>query len=314
MGYAETGYQGLRWQDKSPPPNPDIDAVIFSRPHHDSLLSAYKRMGIPTIVDMDDDFHTIPENHPGYQVVGPGDPIWLMKLENCIYLADHVTVTTNELSNRLARFRDDPNSITVIPNGWSSSEPYWLSKRSVHKDKIVIGWGGTITHREDFQMCIKPIKRILKEHPNVMICIAGDYEIYRYFAPAPEKQRGMIPMVRYELYPLVLSTWDILIAPLLNTEFNRAKSDIKLVDACARGIPFVASDMPVYSNWDKGGILASDDEWYDVLKRLVEDSELRKRLGQEGKKNAKEREMIELGDLWADTIEKTIVDNMEVYE
>jgi glycosyltransferase involved in cell wall biosynthesis len=309
MQYADVSYNVLDWRKDPPPPIGGLDAVIFSRPHHDTLLMAYKRMGVPVIVDMDDDFRAIPESHPGYQWVGQGNPHLLTKLENCLHLADRMIVTTEELKERMVKHRmGDYDSIHVIPNGWSSRDPHWLDVRSIYTDRIVIGWAGTITHREDFQMCVAPIKRILREYPNTMICVGGDPEIYRMFATSPEKQKLFVPMVPYEMYPVTMSQWDILLAPLLDNHFNRAKSDIKLVDAGAKGIPYIASSMSAYNDWPHGGVRVKDDEWYTAIKAFVEDKDMRDEYAKEGRKVAKTREMMELGPMWRDVIEETIQD------
>jgi glycosyltransferase involved in cell wall biosynthesis len=314
MQYADVSYNVLPWHEDPPPPIAGLDAVVFSRPHHDTLLMAYKRMGVPTIVDMDDDFRAIPESHPGYKWVGMGNTHYMTKLENCISLGDRLVVTTDELKERLVNYRmGDYNSIHVIPNGWSSRDPHWLDKRSIYKDRIILGWGGTITHREDFQMIVGPVKQILREYPETMICIAGDTEIYQMFATVKEKQKLFVPMVPYEMYPITLSLWDIMLVPLLNNHFNCAKSDIKLVDAGAMGIPYIASNMPVYWDWpgpdlDSPGLIVDDDAWYAAIKSLVIDEDKRKKMGKAGKKASRTREMMELGLLWRDVIEETIQD------
>ena len=40
--------------------------------------------------------------------------------------------------------------------------------------------------------------------------------------------------------------WDIGIAPLVDSPFNRSKSAIKAMDYAALGLPVLASDMPVF--------------------------------------------------------------------
>jgi len=315
MEYANTRYDFVQYRDSPPDPDPDVDLVVFSRPHQDTLLSAYRRMGIPTIVDMDDDFHSIPEEHPGYNFVGPGDQMWLMKLENCMYLATHMITTTHELAKRLGKYRDDKKEVSVIPNGWSSRDPYWLSVRPEHhKGKLIIGWGGTITHREDFQPCIQPIKKIMKKYPETHICIALDAEIYSFFTTIDEKRKLFLPQVPYPMYPLTLSYWDIMLAPLKDTYFNGAKSDIKLVDAGAKGIPYIASNIPVYADWIGGGIKVDDDGWYDALEELVVDEEKRKKLAQEGYKLAQSRDMLTIGEQWRDVIDMVLKESKEVYD
>jgi glycosyltransferase involved in cell wall biosynthesis len=314
--YAEVSYGIVDWRRDNPIPDGDMDAVIFSRPHADSMVMAYKRMGIPVIVDMDDDFHAIPEDHPGYRWVGKGSQLAIDKMENCLYLADHLIVTTDELSDRMQKYLRKGTRTTVIPNGWSSANPHWLSKRSGYTDKVVIGWGGTITHREDFQMCVQPLRRVLREHTDVMVCIAGDPDIYHMMLKVPEKQKLFIPMVAYDEYPITIGYFDIMLAPLINDHFNNAKSDIKLIDAGAMGIPYIASNMPVYKAWfdgdgNKAGLITSDDQWYENIKYLVQNKEIREKMGKAGKGAVKKRDMINLGNLWRDTIEEVIEANKE---
>jgi hypothetical protein len=146
-----------------------------------------------------------------------------------------------------------------------------------------------------------------------MICIAGDAEIYRLLATVPEHQKLFVPMVAYELYPTVLSLWDIMLAPLLDNHFNQAKSDIKLVDAGARGIPFVASNMGVYKEWLYGGTKVDDNGWYEAIKTYVTDKELREEHAKQGKRYAKQRDMLELGVVWRNVIEEVIRENETRY-
>jgi glycosyltransferase involved in cell wall biosynthesis len=302
LGY-ETAYLELRFKDQSPLPDENFDLVIFSRPHHDSLMVSYKRLGVPVIVDMDDDFHAIPSAHPGYKFVGEGDMLYLAKLDNCMYLADKITVATENLKARLGAH--NPN-ITVIPNGWSADNFNWMVKRSIHKDRFIFGWGGTITHRDDFKMCIGPIKSILKKYPQAMISIAGDLELYKHFINVPETQKLFMPMVDYYLYPVTLSLWDVLLAPLEDTYFNQAKSDIKLVDAGARGVPYIASNISIYQDWEGSGILVQPDGWYNAMEQLIEHPELCQAMSARGEFLARKREMTVVAELWKQTIEEYI--------
>jgi len=308
IGDTEVSYLKLNYRNETPKAEPGADAVVFSRPHYDSLLVSYKRQGIPVIVDMDDDFHSIPPEHPGYNHVGRGDPVYLERLENCLYLADLLIVTTEELKTRLSQFN---SNITIIPNGWDSSNWLWRAKRRIVRDRLTIGWGGTITHRQDFEMAVGPLKTIIRKNKNVVLVMAGDYEIYNIFRSVPEDQKMFLPMVSYDTYPYLLSHFDIMLAPLLNNEFNRAKSDIKLVDAGARNIPFIASDMPVYSDWTAGGLLVKDDEWYEALDKYLRWPELRKHDGDAGRKLAAKREFSILGDLWNTAINSAIAAKRE---
>jgi glycosyltransferase involved in cell wall biosynthesis len=90
------------------------------------------------------------------------------------------------------------------------------------------------------------------------------------------------------------------IMPLRDDEWSRGKCGLKLLQYMASGIPSVAS--PVGMNREiiqdgKNGFLCSTvDEWYEKLLRLCEDSELRKKVGFEGKKTIQDKYSI---NIWA---------------
>lgn len=62
-----------------------------------------------------------------------------------------------------------------------------------------------------------------------------------------------------------------LIAPLIDNTFNRSKSDVKFLEACALGVPLIAQDMITYQN----AILkfSTGDEMIDQLKKTLQDKQ-----------------------------------------
>jgi glycosyltransferase involved in cell wall biosynthesis len=213
--------------------------------------------------------------------------------------ADLLTVSTRELAKRFDFFN---RNIQVIPNGWSADNPYW--KRFYPHDGVHIGWAGTITHREDFKLCLSALLEVTRRYPEAKIFIGGDVEIYQMLKQVPEKQKFFLPMMTYEDYPHMLGFFDILIAPLIDDEFNRAKSDIKLVDAGAKGIPWVASSIEFYREWKDGGYIAGyKDDWIQALSHLVRMPGHREDVGEWGHKKALTREMGTLVHTWIRAIE-----------
>lgn len=86
-------------------------------------------------------------------------------------------------------------------------------------------------------------------------------------------------------YPSKLKegAFDMAIAPLAETSFNQGKSDLKIKEYAALGIPVVATNMKPYSESVKDGytgfLASTAKEWYDSLELLIKDKELRERLG-----------------------------------
>jgi hypothetical protein len=116
-----------------------------------------------------------------------------------------------------------------------------------------------------------------------------------------------LPPVPPEELPYLLSQIDILLVPLRNQPYNQSLSDKILVEAGVKQIPWIASPIPSFQNWQAGGIIADTiDEWHLNLRQLVIDAEVRKNLGRSGFQAAKKREMSQLGHVWLSTIEKVL--------
>ena len=76
--------------------------------------------------------------------------------------------------------------------------------------------------------------------------------------------------------------FDIGIAPLLDSHFNRSKSNLKWLEVAAIKAPVVASDLVTYGNIKNGvtGYLArTEDDWYKYLSKLIKNDELRIEMG-----------------------------------
>ena len=274
-------------------PAADFDIVVFQRPVYPlaNLIAVAKENGAKIIVDLDDDFLGIPETHPGRQQYAGPEAIHnlMLALGSC----DALVVSTEEMRKRYGG--KTVKRTVVIPNGWDATNMLW--KARLPHDTINIGWCGSLTHREDQELIRNPLLRLARERADVRIVIGADEAFYKSFK-LPESQKVFIPGVTYPDYPAMLAWFDILLAPLKDTEFNRAKSDIKLVEAGARGIPWVASPLPMYCGWMVGGMFARlEAEWYGVLKRLLDNPELRADLGKEGRDRAAFREQGRM-DYW----------------
>ena len=83
-----------------------------------------------------------------------------------------------------------------------------------------------------------------------------------------------------------LVRFDINLAPLeVGNPFCEAKSELKYFEAALVGVPTVASPTVPFAEAIKheitGFLASSPEEWYESLKRLVNDPELRRQMGTE---------------------------------
>jgi len=248
---------------------PNVDVAFMSRPHLPKLAEHYIETGKLLIVDTDDDFHAVPENHPGYMGVGRGRPEHLAKYEQCLKIAHVVTTTTEELKSRLLKFN---KNVIVIPNGWSP-DLEWVSFKKKNTNPTIL-WGGTVTHKQSFELCRFALEQHCRRDHNVKIIIAGDFGIYQSLKIA-EHQKMFIPMMPYQEYWYTVGLADIILAPLEDTYFNGAKSPLRLTDTCAKGLPFIASPVGPYAGEEFkpcGYFATSPAEWRDCIGQAIHEN------------------------------------------
>lgn len=279
------------------------DVVITSNPHLNPALleslSALSSADVPIVLDLDTDFEKQPISHPEYNTKGLGTRARSNAYTSAISLARTVTVPSESIADSL---RNLAENVYVIPDGWSNQNKLW-QKNSPPRSTINIGWLGTSGQLEDLVFIRRFIIRIIREFHNTRVVIMGNPQAYRLFDGLPENRRMYVPAVAHEEFPYLLSQVDILLVPLRNTPYNLSLPDTLLMEAGTRGIPWVASSIPSFHRWQRGGVISEAlDEWHLTMRHLVMDDELRRRLGEEGRLAAQAREMNQIGKLWLEMI------------
>jgi hypothetical protein len=97
-----------------------------------------------------------------------------------------------------------------------------------------------------------------------------------------------VPIMRYPSY-VAKSNCHIALAPLVQHPFNEAKSEIKVLEAWAMGLPIVCSKIAPYMRAVSDGVdglLVTDskESWENALTKLIEDPALRTSMGAAGLK------------------------------
>lgn len=148
---------------------------------------------------------------------------------------------------------------------------------------IVIAYGsGTKTHDADFAVAAPAIKRLMREDARLRLRLMGELALdpgFDGFADRIER----VPFTGFKAYLALLAAADIAIAPLERTVFNDAKSNIKLIEASAVGVPSVCSPAAEFAGAVTDGVdgfLAADEAaWVAALRRLAADPALRRAMG-----------------------------------
>ena len=277
--------------------------IIASNPHPYpeimSALAACTAARLPIIVDIDTDFEQMPLDHPDYGSLGLGTQANTRAYMSALLLADLVTVPSHAMA---ASLKNGNYPVMVIPDGWSNKYPQW-DKHPDRGDKLHLGWIGQPGQFEDVAQIRRVIVRILREFPETQLVIVGDQHVYHLFESIPGNRRRYLPLPPNEEFPKLLDQIDILLVPFRNNNFNRSQSDKLIVQANIKSIPWIASPIPSFIEWQAGGLIANtNEEWHIYLRQLIMDADTRQSLQIAGKQRAQTRELNHLKHAWFEAI------------
>lgn len=192
------------------------------------------------------------------------------RLKYALARCDRLVVTTDFLAEVHRRFISD---IRVVPN--RLEQDIWLplqsKKRTSRKPRI--GWAGGSAHQVDLIL----LKEVIEQTRNEADWI--------FFGMCPQEIRPLLaefhPLVALADYPTKLASLnlDIAVAPLAQIPFNQAKSNLRLLEYGALGIPVVCSDIDPYRGSPACCVPNSTNAWVDALRDRIHNPEAREQEG-----------------------------------
>ncbi len=201
-------------------------------------------------------------------------------------LCDMAVTTTAALAKELGR----SVPITYINRNTASKEMVECAETAYHqreKDqkRIWLGYfSGSLTHNKDFEIVRPVLVRILKNYPHAGILLVGELDASDELNQFSERVRKLKTTDWREL-PELIARADINLAPLEDTLFNRAKSELKWFEAALVRVPTAASSIGAFSEMIKDGetgVLCgnTEKEWYEKLAELIENGAMREKIAQ----------------------------------
>jgi hypothetical protein len=253
---------------------------------------------------------------------------YIQQHEDCLSVCDLVTTSTQFIADKIALLGVDT---MVIPNAlkldrWeglrlANAPKLELVQASVTKGSmrrakrggkyVIIGWSGSTGHRDAFAEIAKPLSRVLRTHSEARFVSMGDNMVP--FLDADVVLDGKcehIDFVPFPDHPSVISQFNINIGPAADTDFYRAKSDLRCLEAWASGSVFVGGESTygaTVKHGEDGFICRSEDDWYRVLSMLVTSTGLRRTVSQAGyDRLTAERTIEKVAPLWREAIERVM--------
>lgn len=269
----------------------DADVVITGRMAHAqvfaALLAGRKLYGYKLVVDTDDNSDDLPHFNYAFPDYHSGaGTARLVRAE--LREADLVTVSTDRLGEWARKYAA---KVVVIPN---AIDPRMYSnvkerqKEERHRGDVRIYWGGGGGHYDDLLSVKDPLLRIFRERPNVKLVFSNF--IPDWAVDLPPFRAFMVRFAHFNAYPKVLK-WlcpDIAIAPLVEHEFNRCKSNIKYLTYAMADVPGVYQDIDAYDSVTHGltGLKArTADDWHAAVNTLIDNKELAGSIARQAKRD-----------------------------
>ena len=258
------------------------------------------RKGFKIVYEIDDIvFH---EDIPEYNKFKPAftDPVIRQCALDIMSMSDEITVT-NKFMQEYYREKTGNQNITVIPN---YPPKWWIGnhydeqavlrnyKKTRKRPRVVYAASGAhfdvenrVNQRDDFYHLNDVIAKTAHEIQWVFL---GAFPL----TLGPLVQQGTIEFHdwrRLYEYPQLLREINptLFIAPLQDNTFNRAKSDLKYIEACCMGVPIVCQDMCTYENAPYK--FTTGDELIDQIRRIVKSYSKYRKISQEARAVAEDR-------------------------
>lgn len=252
------------------------DTIILQRQIGDERLDAMRRMqqfsSAFKVYELDDYLPNLPMKS-AYRQAMPRDV--LKSLRRGLSYVDRLVVSTPALAEALAGLHED---IRVVGNRlpvswWAEVRP---GQRGVSR-KPRVGWAGGAGHTGDLEM----IADVVRE-------LAGEVE-WVFMGMCPESLRSYVhefhPGVAIEQYPAALAglNLDLALAPVEQNLFNDCKSNLRLLEYGACGVPVICSDVRCYRE-DGLPVMRVKNrfrDWVEAIRMHLADMEATARQGDE---------------------------------
>jgi len=278
----------------------DFDVVLGWRMHDEFFSRLARAMGerrIGLVWDNDDNFLELEagankqsaffRSFRGRRMLA--DMHALMRLAN---------IVTTPSAGLAATYREQVETdVRVVENFVAPIDPRFTPSKP---QRIVVGWVANREHQADVERLglRAAMERLLERHPHVEIVTIGcslgiQSDRYQFI-------RGVV----FEELRAYVRQFDIGLAPIADSAFNRSRSNVKLKEYAAMGVPWLASPIGPYERLgqDEGGRLVPDDRWFEEVESLVVDGRARRKLAKRGAKWAARQTLEANADVWEDTL------------
>lgn len=283
----------------------DADVIVIQRPAHPlqpQMIDIMRSNGVAVVVDMDDDMTCIHPDNAAYQMYrhrSESPFSWKYAVESC-KRATFVTTTTRALQRTYAA-----HGRGAIIDNYVPAAVLGLPK----SETGAFAWAGnTSTHPNDPQVTAPAPQRLIDEGYSFIV-VSGPSKVR--VAMRLRSEPTYTGSVGIEAWiQAIAANCDVGMVPLAPTAFNTAKSRLKGIEYMAAGVAWVSSPREEYRKLHResgcGFLADTPKQWYQHLKRLLDDEALRKEQVEMGREYMKGQTIQAHAHEWAEAWQRAL--------
>lgn len=252
----QVSYAGNRieWHDVA-----NCDVMFFQRPcskESAGIIEIAHSFNRKIWIDFDDLVFDVPISNPAHNEYM--NQSTLDAISRSIKYADIITVSTQHLADRIISYGVDTAKLRVIPNAVNDYlHPWSRESRQNETEHKRFFWRGSNTHNEDLDFFLPVLSDLAKWKPDwkFMFCGKPSYKIYDSI---PREQIEIVPTLNLVSYFNFLRSGlkaSVALVPLIDSSFNRAKSNIAWQESTLAGC---AAVVPAFDEWNVDGAVKYD--------------------------------------------------------
>lgn len=289
------GSAEVDWHDVA-----DVDIAFLQRPHHMRCRGFFNLSSLFTkkiVCDWDDDLNGLHPSNPSFESYD--DPNTKKLISEFMKECTSAWTTTIAMKESIDR-RAGKDKAVVIPNAWADQ---WFKMGEPGNNNTVI-WRGGSSHTMDKLEFAPEIEKVAARSPLWKWVMIGDrcWEFRGRIPPDRMANGQWLPT------PLFLANYvncqpGIVMVPLQDNAFNRAKSNISWMEGVAAGAIVVCPDWP---EWRVPGTMRyqSVNDFAEVLTDAMNlPITKRKEMAMEGQEHVKQHYLLsDINRLRADAL------------
>jgi glycosyltransferase involved in cell wall biosynthesis len=205
----------------------------------------------------------------------------MSRFKRTVSLCDQVWAGNLFLSGVAGKYN---TLVSVIPTAIDPSK--YEKPFDKPENSLVIVWIGSKSTSKYLKAELPRLEKLAERLKSIELKIVADFSL--------ESDRLAISAVPWSetTEAEALLTSHIGIAPMPDNDWTRGKCGLKVLQYMAAGLPVISSPSGVNADIIDHGVTGflphNDDEWYQSVKKLMEDPELARKFGKAGQKKVRD--------------------------